>query len=83
MNGLKLRGLITYIGFLHHILGIHRAPEHAVSDGKEVGTISKDSSGKPFVGPNDFTTDGHGGIYFSASGVYDIKAPISGAVLHL
>ena len=53
------------------------------ADGKEVGAISKDSSGKPFVGPNDFTTDGHGGIYFSASGVYDIKAPISGAVLHL
>src|ERR1700681_4911062 len=39
--------------------------------GKKVRTISKDSSGKPFVGPNDFTTDGHGGIYFSASGVYD------------
>ena len=51
--------------------------------GKEVGTISRDSSGKPFVGPNDFTTDGHGGIYFSASGVYEIKAPITGAVLHL
>jgi gluconolactonase len=51
--------------------------------GKEVRTISKDSSGKPFVGPNDFATDGHGGIYFSASGVYDVKAPITGAVLHL
>lgn len=51
--------------------------------GKEVRTISKDSSGKPFVGPNDFSTDGHGGIYFSASGVYDIKAPITGAVLHI
>src|SRR2546430_17376676 len=53
------------------------------AQGKEVATISRDSSGKPFVGPNDFTADGHGGIYFSASGVYDIKAPISGAVLHL
>jgi gluconolactonase len=53
------------------------------SHGKEVRTISNDSSGKPFVGPNDFATDGHGGIYFSASGVYDIKAPITGAVLHL
>lgn len=51
--------------------------------GKEVRAISKDSSGKRFTGPNDFTTDGHGGIYFSASGVYDIKAPITGAVLHL
>ncbi len=53
------------------------------ADGKEVRTIANDSSGKPFAGPNDFATDGHGGVYFSASGVYDIKAPITGAVLHL
>ena len=53
------------------------------ANGKEVRTITKDSSGKPFIGPNDFTADGHGGIYFSASGVYDVKAPITGAVLHL
>jgi gluconolactonase len=51
--------------------------------GKEVRAFTKDSSGKSFIGPNDFTADGHGGIYFSASGVYDIKAPITGAVLHL
>lgn len=51
--------------------------------GTEVQTISNDRSGKPFIGPNDFTADGHGGIYFSASGVYDVKAPITGAVLHL
>jgi len=53
------------------------------AQGKEVGTISKDSSGKPFAGPNDLSSDGHGGVYFSASGVYDIKAPITGAVVHL
>lgn len=53
------------------------------AQGQEVGTISKDSSGKPFAGPNDFSSDGQGGVYFSASGVYDIKAPITGAVLHL
>ncbi len=51
--------------------------------GKEVATITKDSSGKSFTGPNDFAADGHGGIYFSASGVYDLKAPITGAVFHL
>jgi sugar lactone lactonase YvrE len=51
--------------------------------GKEVRTIRADSSGKPFIGPNDFAADGHGGIYFSASGVYDIKAPITGTVLHM
>src|SRR5438067_6648542 len=44
---------------------------------------SNDSGGKPFVGPNDFASDGHGGVYVSASGVYDIKAPITGAVLHM
>ncbi len=48
-----------------------------------VRVISTDSRGKPFFGPNDFCADGHGGVYFSASGVYDIKAPITGAVLHL
>jgi gluconolactonase len=53
------------------------------SHGDEIRTISKDSSGKPFIGPNDFAADGHGGIYFSASGVYEVKAPITGAVLHL
>jgi gluconolactonase len=50
---------------------------------KLVREIRADSSGKPFVGPNDFTADGHGGVYFSASGVYDIKAPITGTVLHI
>ena len=51
--------------------------------GREVRLIRADSRGKPFIGPNDFAADGHGGIYFSASGVYDIKAPITGAVLHI
>lgn len=51
--------------------------------GKELRTFDKDSAGKPFVGPNDFCSDGHGGVYFSASGVFDIKAPITGAVLHM
>ncbi|MBV9315819.1 MAG: SMP-30/gluconolactonase/LRE family protein [Gammaproteobacteria bacterium] len=50
---------------------------------REARTFHVDSSGKPFIGPNDFAADGQGGIYFSASGAYDIKAPITGAVLHL
>jgi sugar lactone lactonase YvrE len=49
----------------------------------EVRTFSADRGGKPFRGPNDFAADGHGGVYFSASGAYDIAAPITGAVLHL
>ena len=53
------------------------------SRGKQVREIRTDRSGKPFVGPNDFAADDRGGIYFSASGVYDVKAPITGAVLYL
>jgi gluconolactonase len=51
--------------------------------GKQIRVIDKDGAGKPFVGPNDFAADGAGGIYFSASGVYDLKAPISGTLLYL
>jgi len=53
------------------------------TSGHELRTIRTDSSGKPFVGPNDFAADGRGGVYFSASGVYDVKAPITGAVLYI
>jgi len=53
------------------------------AQGKELRTITLDSAGHTFTGPNDFAADGHGGIYFSASGVYDIKAPITGTVLHI
>lgn len=53
------------------------------AQGKELRTITQDSAGHTFVGPNDFAADGHGGIYFSASGVYDIKAPITGTVVHI
>ena len=53
------------------------------ASGGEVRVSRADNRGKPFTGPNDFAADGAGGIYFSASGVYDIKAPISGTLLHL
>lgn len=51
--------------------------------GHTVRTFDKDSSGAPFIGPNDFAADGSGGLFFSASGVYELTAPITGAVLHL
>src|SRR6202011_4991588 len=53
--------------------------EHA----NAVRTIDRDSTGKSFVGPNDFAADRKGGVYFSASGIYDIKAPIAGTVLYM
>jgi sugar lactone lactonase YvrE len=51
--------------------------------GRQVRVIDKDGAGKPFIGPNDFAADGAGGIYVSASGVYDLKAPISGTILYM
>ena len=51
--------------------------------GKQIRVIDRDSAGKPFIGPNDFAADRRGGIYVSASGVYDLKAPITGTILHM
>jgi gluconolactonase len=51
--------------------------------GRQIRSIDKDSAGKPFIGPNDFAADDSGGIYFSASGTYDLKAPITGALLYM
>jgi len=51
--------------------------------GKTARTIETDRNGQPFTGPNDFWADGAGGVWFTASGAYDIKAPITGAVLHV
>lgn len=79
-------GANSLISFNNHLLVAcydSNSLEELDAAGKQIREIREDGSGKPFVGPNDFASDGHGGVYFSASGVYDIKAPISGAVLHL
>jgi gluconolactonase len=77
-------GLIAYRGD-HLLVACYDANTIVELDktGKQIRAIDKDSAGKAFIGPNDFTADGAGGIYVTASGVYDVKAPISGAVLHL
>ena len=38
------------------------------ADGKDLPAYTHDRDGNPFVGPNDFAPDGHGGIYFTCSG---------------
>lgn len=53
------------------------------ASGHEIRLLRTDSGGATFSGPNDFAADDAGGIYFSASGAYDIEAPITGAVLYL
>jgi gluconolactonase len=51
--------------------------------GDTVATLSEDREGQPLVGPNDAVLDAKGGVYFSASGVWDIAAPIDGRILYL
>ncbi len=41
---------------------------HISADGKDLPPYSHDKDGHPFVGPNDFAPDRHGGIYFTCSG---------------
>lgn len=53
------------------------------ADGTTVESIAADADGKPFLGPNDATEDGRGGLWLSMSGVYDVAAPIQGMVYHL
>jgi gluconolactonase len=38
------------------------------ADGKLLPAYTRDKDGNKFTGPNDFAPDGHGGIYFTASG---------------
>lgn len=77
-------GLIAY-GRAHILVACYDTNTLVELDesGRAVRTIDKDSNGKPFIGPNDFAADRAGGVYFSASGVYDIKAPITGTILYL
>jgi sugar lactone lactonase YvrE len=77
-------GLIAYRGN-HFLVACYDANSLVEIDEhvRTIRTIDKDSAGKPFIGPNDFAADSAGGLYFSASGVYDVKAPITGAVLYL
>jgi gluconolactonase len=82
-DGCGANSLIPFNGHLLVACYDSNALVELDATGKQIREIRQDSSAKPFVGPNDFTADGHGGIYFSASGVYDLKAPISGAVLHV
>lgn len=51
-------------------------------EGKTVATYDKAGDGSPLVGPNDFSSDGKGGLYFTASGPWE-PGPIVGKVFHL
>jgi gluconolactonase len=51
--------------------------------GETLKTLSEDRTGRPFVGPNDAVADAAGGVYFSASGVWDVAAPIDGRIFYV
>ena len=77
-------GLIDYRGD-HLLVACYDSNSVIELDGggRQIRRIDHDRTGHGFVGPNDFMADRRGGIYFSASGVFDLNAPISGAVLYL
>jgi gluconolactonase len=52
------------------------------ADGSTRTRWDRDIDGDRFVGPNDLTPDGQGGFFFTASGRFDVEAPIEGAVMH-
>jgi gluconolactonase len=51
------------------------------SDGADLPAYSHDKDGNPFIGPNDFAPDRHGGIYFTTSG--DSGRMINGKVFYI
>ena len=51
--------------------------------GETQNTIPSDSNGERFIGPNDFVRDAKGGLYFSASGAFDVTASIRGRIYYL
>jgi sugar lactone lactonase YvrE len=51
------------------------------ADGKDLPAYTHDEDGGPFVGPNDFAPDRHGGIYFTASG--DPGPAINGKIYYI
>lgn len=51
--------------------------------GNRIKAYLKTIDGKSFTGPNDFVRDADGGIYFSASGVFELDAPVSGKIFYM
>lgn len=50
--------------------------------GKTLAEYNQDENGQPFQGPNDFTLDKKGGVYFTASGPWE-SDPIVGKIFHM
>ena len=51
--------------------------------GQTLAVFRRDVDHKRFKNPNDSIPDGSGGVYFSASGVFDRRRPATGAIYRL
>ena len=56
--------------------------EFITPTGEPVDTLAADGAGNPLVGPNDAVVDAADGLYFSASGIWDVAAPIDGRLFY-
>ncbi len=52
------------------------------AEGKTIGEYKQDMEGRSFIGPNDFTADTRGGVYFTASGPWE-SDPIVGKIFYM
>ena len=55
---------------------------HLSRGGETLAIIDRDHTGAPLIGPNDLVLDAAGGIFFTASGMFELDAPVQGRVLY-
>jgi sugar lactone lactonase YvrE len=51
-------------------------------EGRSLERVEPRPEDKGFGGPNDFTSDGEGGFFFTGSGSFDVGAPKDGRIFH-
>lgn len=55
---------------------------HLSRSGETLAIIERDETGAALMGPNDLVLDAAGGLFFTASGVFELDAPVQGRVLY-
>src|SRR5882672_3324499 len=51
-------------------------------DGRSLERVEPRPEDQGFGGPNDFASDGEGGLFFTGSGSFDVEAPNTGRIFH-
>lgn len=57
--------------------------QEITQSGEDVANYAEDVNGQGFAGPNDLAKDSLGGIYFTASGVFDPAEPATGRIYYI